>query len=287
MVPGVTEMLCPSVSFSSWKRMPLYVPQPFITPWLLASDVFLHWDAAVSHSPSALPRGESMRLRKYPGSCQTFAYGFRIHQGLLVATAVVTATAWERFLLFPCILYLWMNSDRKNSCSFCLFLFGQYNLCQHHSYLVFFVGIIQQDWFCSGSHNLSPKSSFLLLDTQQSFSTFEPQVLKAPHDWSAQLWNLLFFQGILAPFIWEWYVDAAVCTCSCLMSVLSRWRKRELWGPGFLSCLGSVIVCDPSVLISGIFTFCPVTAHTWVQVMKQHCPSSGVSSHLCGGQAVS
>lgn len=109
MVPGVTEMLCPSVSFSSGKRMRLSVPQPFITPWLLVSDVFLHWEGALSHSPSALPRGESMRLQKYPGSCQTFAYGFRIHQGLLLATVVVTATAWERFLLFPSILYLWMG----------------------------------------------------------------------------------------------------------------------------------------------------------------------------------
>lgn len=139
--PGVTEVLCPSVSFSSGRRMPLSVPLPFITPWLLVSDVFLHWDAAVSHSPSALSRGESMRLRKYPGSSQTSAYGFRIHQWLLLATAVVTATAWERFLLFPSILYLWTSLliGRTLALSASSYLISL-NLYQHYGYLLYFLG---------------------------------------------------------------------------------------------------------------------------------------------------
>lgn len=132
--PGVIELLCPSVGFSSRKRMTLSVPLPFITLWLLVSDVFLHGDAAVSHSP----RGESTRLRKYPSSCQTFAYGFRIHQWLLLATAVVTATVWERFLLFPSILYLWMSLliGRTFALSASFYLVS-INLCQHHSYSVY------------------------------------------------------------------------------------------------------------------------------------------------------
>lgn len=76
--------------------------------------------------PSALPRGESMRLQKYPGSSQTFAYDFRIHQWLLLATAVVTANCLRKiFVVSFHSAFMNESSDRKNSCSFCFFLFGQ------------------------------------------------------------------------------------------------------------------------------------------------------------------
>lgn len=133
-------------------------------------------------------------------------------------------------------------------------------------------GIIQQDWFCSGSHNFVP---WELLP-----AIWHPTILF--YSWTpGSLGHLMI--GLLSPRIYyfsgtswllslETGMDVAVCTCSCLMSVLFRWRKHELRGTGFLSCRGSVIVCNPSVSTPGIFTFCSVTAHTGVQVINQRCP---------------
>lgn len=91
-------------------------------------------------------------------------------------------------------------------------------------------GIIQQDWFCSGSHNFVP---WELLP-----AIWHPTILF--YCWTpGSLGHLMI--GLLSPRIYyfsgtSWLLslesgmDAAVCTCSCPMSVL--FPITEAWTLG-------------------------------------------------------